>query len=1215
MFGCFLGIDEPFGGYNSNVPSFVASLAGLTTNPNFGQVAEIGVELTAQAINFSDGVPPVITYQWQKSGQPISGATAASYTPVVGDDLTTLHCVISATGYGDQTTPGATVRFAPPVVTSQPSISPLIGPAGTVFSITEPVAVNTTITLTTFTLSGADKSSELSGLSWNSSGEAAGPLFVEFRVENSGGSVTSFANATVEVENSVEDLLNITTSRTLAIGEQAILFEVDFGTLGDLVATDPRKDIIWDWDFGEVGALYKNAHPDMHWANNPSHKQGPRVGHTFTTYGAGETDFTVRVTGRDKFGNIETGSTIVTVRNPEAHSWNASYVVSFSGNFSGAPAGSTQITSESAMRSAMSSEAGRSKIRFLFRAGETFNLNNSSQQLIDFAGMVGTFGGTQKAIISTNMGNPGSGKWTQKDLFRIGTATKPLVIKDLELRGEYDPVTGTCTDTLFNGFVSFVDTPEITFHNVKSRGTKSTFVFSGANSDLVFFSDCDIGRWHNYGCFIAQSNNPDGCISVFGGTWTQDPVVGPLFTGDGKGGLQNTDFPDHGPFRMGIGARLCINDVWFGSFNTWFNNNAPQPCLRLYRATQAYSHEWYLNRVHLDNGGLAPDRQNNNTAYSNGGLLIVDKLVWRGQHLISGSKPFRGIGGAVIRNTVWYDETPNGPLLTFEFPDLTGVGASVDPDVYDIPIEIYNNTIVTFRNNGTFDPFDIGGVYSDVTLENNIIHAPNVGNSGSFDPGTFLDTKANLFRPQQGSPHIDAATGPFVTIDDFDAVLRGSTQWVGPFDAADNAVAGLGLEGPHDFYVDAVNGSDANDGLTEANAVASLNAINETLLNTGQTTKVLVKPGLYGKATDYIKVNNATTTGATLQVAFVPGAVIDGSAYAGNESAFDPLGNAFEFRVYGNGAEIRNVTTTSGNALGGSGDVTCHYYNFSVDGCVDGMTLHNTSVGHFHDIAVTNCTKSGIAHVNSSSAFHYRCSVTEAVGGGSANVVICDAGSMYFEDCVLVPDANGGTLDLDGATLVRSQLGTETKAAKIIATAAPADLSNCFVNLYADGNCDLTMDKCFGKFSVRSRNGGAITVTNCVFNGHASSQNRTVFSNYNPGSSSPFILKDTIFAGSYTYSQLDANNAGYLVAAGSEFHNNFLADGKVYDADLVAADTGGTVIQGTLTSDPLIGAADTLSMADYAFAAGSPAIGAGTTGNDVGFGTADVEERIPMILY
>ena len=778
---------------NQTPNDVTVSLTDLTANSEHGTVAE-----DATVIGYDIQGATAVSQTWYTSDDAVgtnevSDGTSSTYTvDADADDLKFLSVEVSdgTTSYRSNY---AQIRQAPPTVTTSASINPTTGFEGTTFVLTAPTSANATYSLDTFTFNEVDVSGELSGSNWDSTGKGAGELVATYTATNSGGTRTNDASSTVT--QSVTNNLTITAPDTLAIEEEALVFEAPTTNLGSLqVGTGgrPETDILWNWDFGEIGAVYQNAHPDFMWPNNPNHMQGPRVVKSFTTYAStGETDFTVTLTGRDRFGNVETGTTTITVRSAAAHTWNATYVVSFDGNFTGAPTG-TQISSEAALRTAVESEAGNSKVRFLFRPGERFDFNNSSFLLINHAGMWGSWTPGTRARFSTNIGSPGSGAWTQRTLFRFGSLTEPLLIRDINLVGEYDPVTGTCTDALFTAFQSLASPPKLTFHNIRSRGLNNTWSFSGGSPGVIAFSDCDVQDWKNYGCYIEQGNTAgtDVVVAAYGGTWTQNPAVGPLNAGDGRTNLRNTDFPDHGPFRLGVGSAICFNDVWFGSFNTWVSNNIHQASARLYHRTEPYDHRWYVNRCYLGGSGIDFDRFNVSQSVNRGGILLMDKVYWKGEFTKSGGKPFRGIGSVTLRNSILYDATTNGTVLCLELPDVNGEGSGVvAQSVYDLPVEVYNNTFISLRNGGTWNPIAIDNVYTDVTTVNNTLHAPNVNNSGSFDAGTFIGDEASLFRPLSGSPKLDSGSSTLWAIDDFFGNLRSTPVTQSHFENIAGAVA------------------------------------------------------------------------------------------------------------------------------------------------------------------------------------------------------------------------------------------------------------------------------------------------------------------------------------------------------------------------------------------------------------------------------------------
>lgn len=410
----------------------------------------------------------------------------------------------------------------------------------------------------------------------------------------------------------------------------------------------------------------------------------------------------------------------------------------------------------------------------------------------------------------------------------------------------------------------------------------------------------------------------------------------------------------------------------------------------------------------------------------------------------------------------------------------------------------------------------------------------------------------------------------------------------------------------YDYFVDAANGNDANDGQSSATPWASLETnLTADILVPGKKVRVHVMAGTY---TDQaICIINATGKGgAILEVNFESGCVIDWTLGT-DKSCVDVQGDQeWTLVLTGNGSTIQGFNFGTGNGLGSRSGGLLIARDFFIDDCVDGISAHGSGRIYAYGCFVTGCSKSCFAHIETSQTYHSGCTFEAASGATLGIGATVATGEAYFTDCKLIPYASGGIVDLSGATVFRCQIGTLTARVDVNCGAA-GTVTKSFVNVYVDGNKVISFTECFGLFSTRVRNGGTISVTNCVFSGPATGQTNTVFSNFNPGSGSKLVISDTIFAGAWTFMSVDATNAGYLVAAESEFFNNILYPSLAYDADLIAADSGGTVVVDTITDNPLIGSADSYLMADYAYGTGSPAIGAGTTGN-IGFGVDDVEE-------
>lgn len=417
-----------------------------------------------------------------------------------------------------------------------------------------------------------------------------------------------------------------------------------------------------------------------------------------------------------------------------------------------------------------------------------------------------------------------------------------------------------------------------------------------------------------------------------------------------------------------------------------------------------------------------------------------------------------------------------------------------------------------------------------------------------------------------------------------------------------------------DFVIDEALGDDGNDG-TAATPWASLNKINSIALVSGTTTRVVVKAGTYSKATDFVLITAGSgVSNCTMEVRFETGCAIDGVNYPANTNCIGVNGTAANYtniwRFRGNGCTIRNVLTATGNGLGGTNGGTVYFYGFDVANCVDGTSSHGDTKAEYEDCIFAACTKSPCANIQTTQNTYRRCTFDNALDTATAGALVSttQTPTNTFEDCVFLPGTAGihRTIQSNGPhTFIRCQLGTLARSLTFLGTGV-VNAQKCFLNVQHDANFTSTYNMCFGGFSLRQRNLGAPTMTRSVIVRPATGFTNVFYSNFDPTAGSIHLIVNNIFEMNSAWMSYDATNSAYLVTEGSQFFNNILFGGAVYDADLIAA---GAQIAATITSDPLIGAANTLLMADYAFGAGSPAIGSATPSGDRGFGASEVEER------
>lgn len=521
-----------------------------------------------------------------------------------------------------------------------------------------------------------------------------------------------------------------------------------------------------------------------------------------------------------------------------------------------------------------------------------------------------------------------------------------------------------------------------------------------------------------------------------------------------------------------------------------------------------------------------------------------------------------------------------------------------------------------------------GGGLTNKTLTSSWQYFTNAGAVGS--PNTFLGV-----RIVTSGDEIDIAFPRMYEAPMFDNPDTGDTfvstgaaaVYTPRIGAYYDAMTALAFD--PDYWIDATGGSDSNNGLTEGAAFASISKIASVVgpaLSAGETVVVRVKSDTYSTADDHASIA-AFAEGAHIVVVFEAGCVMDGTAASaiGNYSAIDMAlasSPTNTLTLYGNGLTIQHYNYTTGGAspqgLGWSGaNTTLNAYNITIDDCVDGVSGHTGGHANLYDVTVQNCVKQLIANVSESTMDAYRCVFT---GTGTETATFATdnglSGLNRFYDCIFTPGANPGkNWEIDKSEFHNCQFGTATQSMNVVGNGTTDSLvfRDSFVNIRAQAWGGYDLQRCYGLASFRVRDqSGTFTLKRNVFSGPATGLTNILYSNFDDSGSGTWVVHDNIFetATAAAFMSVDATNAGYLVAAGSEFFNNILSGSAAFDADLTAADTGGTVIVDNVTDDALIGAANTFDPDDYGYAVGSPAIGAGVTGGNCGFAVGEVDSPV-----
>ncbi len=225
IYGCAAGtVSTSAGGDKLTAISITTQPANQTVS--VGQVAIFTVGASA-------GTP--LTYQWQKNGANIAGASAASYTtpPVAATDSGAMFTVVVSNGMSGVTSNPAklTVNAAntPPTITSQPTSQTIVAGQTATFSV---VASGTAPLTYQWQKAGANIPNA-TGASYTTTITAvtdSGAIF-DVVVSNSAGSVTSGnATLTVNAASTAPAISTQPTNQTVAVMQTATFTVVASGT-------------------------------------------------------------------------------------------------------------------------------------------------------------------------------------------------------------------------------------------------------------------------------------------------------------------------------------------------------------------------------------------------------------------------------------------------------------------------------------------------------------------------------------------------------------------------------------------------------------------------------------------------------------------------------------------------------------------------------------------------------------------------------------------------------------------------------------------------------------------------------------------------------------------------------------------------------------------------------------------------------------------------
>lgn len=534
----------------------------------------------------------------------------------------------------------------------------------------------------------------------------------------------------------IPDLILIGGRSTEQVAPEGISFALDLAELNTPFSMsapsgvyDARMhDLTFVWSFGDS---YEFVAP----VNLPEGFKdaggaiGPRAAHVYRQPGT----YDVRV---DVYGIVSGtlvhaySETSVTVGDPDSlFTGTRTIFVSPSSDFSLAPSGA-ETTNNINNATDWANDSGRNPIRIMLNRGETYS----------FSGRRFGFNTGEASTVHIVAG-PGEGAapiLTASGTISCGAnndsqyVDKTLVVQGLVLNGPYDPVTPGDPDTTdaFSFWGPY--TPcQVLVDRCEARGFGHGVYMGDSGDRHIYFNDSVI---EGYGQWGIMGGNTSG-LNVLG-TRIMGHVDAPVDNGTSKGGTMRVNASSNNVLLAS--CDFFCRQGWSGLPGSRI---AVQPCVR-YESNEISGSLLSVSRSSFEGGFTI-------MSISNGeGTARPQNIVIDSNYLLGGYQTgaFVGMdcGGASIRNNVFVvpdTVTRFGPGLG----SVVGMSSGGHAGNIASPVRVYCNTVVNLTDE-TLSEYSVSG-FTDVTVENNVIHQPDASPSQVADAP--LVTSPAMWTPRE----------------------------------------------------------------------------------------------------------------------------------------------------------------------------------------------------------------------------------------------------------------------------------------------------------------------------------------------------------------------------------------------------------------------------------------------------------------------------------